>query len=646
MSKRANLNIQPPISVFLLWMVAAVLMAGNARAAKMYWTEYGGSICRANLDGSDKEVVVTTEFPEGIALDIGCGKIYWNTAYSNQRVMRANLDGGNIETLISTGLDYANKGMALNLLDGEIWWAGCYDMKIHKANLDGSSHTTPISTSSRAGDVALDLSAGKVYYTVIINGAPEICRANFDGSNKEVLINSDIANPWGIDLDVIGGKMYWTNYGIEKVMRADLDGSNIEELITSGLKGPIGIALDVHGGKMYITNTGGSMDPVGFIQRANLDGSNLETLLTGLNYCKYIDLDLEAAAKEPVVWVLHDKDPDYSNPPFGDTLTALGASGEVLIRKSGFNICQTIGGSRAVAVSNFDQTVLVCENVSAESSSEAPRIMKYDFEGNEIFTIGQHYHSYSAVDVSDNGTIFALTSSGTIYGDAILKVSPDGNVLADRSIGGFDLVVDDVLGGIYVVGADIKYCNFDLELQWTIDPVEWCAVSVDTCSDGTAWVAVRDEPGRLHHISPDGTILKTIYLDYVPYCLRVDKSDNSIYVGSKELHKYDENGSSVWSVPLPCSFGYLWSGWSLDIDSNRRGIWVGTAKDVRLISFDGDTLLVTDEFLSMDQKYVACCAAVKPALHIYYVDSVNDNDNSDGLTPDSPGGFCERPERN
>jgi len=233
MSKTTNLKASLVISVFLLAMIAVGLMAGNVRAAKMYWTEYNNRICSADLDGSDKEVLVTPTYPQGIALDVAGGKMYWNTAYTDQRVMRANLDGSDVETLISSGLDYANEGMALDVPGNKMWWAGCYGMKIHSANLDGSSHTTPISTSSRAGDVALDLSAGKVYYTVIITGAPEISRANFDGSAQEVLITSGIANPWGIALDVAGGKMYWADYGLDKIMRADLDGSNVEDVVTS-----------------------------------------------------------------------------------------------------------------------------------------------------------------------------------------------------------------------------------------------------------------------------------------------------------------------------------------------------------------------------------------------------------------------------
>ena len=52
--------------------------------------------------------------------------------------------------------------------------------------------------------------------------------------------------PVGVALDVLAGKMYWTEASPADFMisRANLDGSNAELLVT-GLTSPSGIALDV-----------------------------------------------------------------------------------------------------------------------------------------------------------------------------------------------------------------------------------------------------------------------------------------------------------------------------------------------------------------------------------------------------------------
>ena len=81
--------------------------------SKIYWADVLGAIMRSNLDGSEVEIVVTqgdlsTFRPYGVA--VHDGKIYWTGWPSltdpsdTGRIHRANLDGSQIETLV-TGLD-------------------------------------------------------------------------------------------------------------------------------------------------------------------------------------------------------------------------------------------------------------------------------------------------------------------------------------------------------------------------------------------------------------------------------------------------------------------------------------------------------------------------------------------------------------
>ena len=48
----------------------------------------------------------------------------------------------------------------------------------------------------------------------------------------EDLITSGLSVPYGLAVDVSGGKMYWTDRQNGKIQRADLDGSNVEDLLT------------------------------------------------------------------------------------------------------------------------------------------------------------------------------------------------------------------------------------------------------------------------------------------------------------------------------------------------------------------------------------------------------------------------------
>ena len=235
---------------------------------KIYWTDSGtgnptpmqdDKIQSANLDGSNVETLLTFQnflrFPTGIELDVAGGKMYWTDA-TRDRIRRANLDGSGVEDILNT-----------RTFGGQ--------------SLAGSA-TIP-------RDVALDLTSDppKMYWidagtNNIDNG--KVWRANLDGSSPEALVTTGLVNPQSIALDTAAGKMYWTDSGTgapnplenDKIQRANLDGSNVETLLTfqNQLRVPRGIALDVAGGKMYWTDIVRDR-----IRRANLDGTEAEDLV-------------------------------------------------------------------------------------------------------------------------------------------------------------------------------------------------------------------------------------------------------------------------------------------------------------------------------------------------------------------------------
>ena len=243
--------------------------------AKLYWSDWGtDKIQRADLDGSNVEDLVTSaglNGPDGLSLDLAGGKIYWADAGTN-KIQRANLDGSGVEDLVTgLGIPY---GLALHVAGGKMYWTNRQTNKIQRANLDGSGVEDLVTSGlTFPGALALDAAGGKMYWTN--SGATKIQRANLSGSNVEDLVTSGLSSPTGLALDVAGGKMYWTDRGTDKIQRANLSGSNVEDLVTSGLNTPSGLALDVAGGKIYWADTGTDK-----VQRANLNGSGVEDLLT------------------------------------------------------------------------------------------------------------------------------------------------------------------------------------------------------------------------------------------------------------------------------------------------------------------------------------------------------------------------------
>ena len=226
------------------------------------------------------------------------GQIYWisfDRIKDSQTIKRANLDGSNVQNLVT---ESQLSDIALDVLGGKMYWTK--GSKIQRANLDGSNVEDLVTKMVNAGGIALDIAGGKMYWTQGWTKNCEILRANLDGSNIETLCQIS-PNPWDIALDILGGKMYWTHLRKSAIYRANLDGSNIENIpvITEGDVG--GIALDVADGKMYWVTRWRNAG----IWRANLDGSNIERLVTGLKAPDYIVLDI---ARGKMYWTDYRED--------------------------------------------------------------------------------------------------------------------------------------------------------------------------------------------------------------------------------------------------------------------------------------------------------------------------------------------------
>ena len=256
------------------------LSYGASSRPQIYWTDAGtGKIQRANLDGTGIQDIVAEglDSPEGIAIDVTGGKIYWT---DGNNIQQANLNGSNIQNIIAAGFLDTPYGIALEVAGGKIYWTNWFASKIQRANLDGSNVQDLITKGLEFPEsIALDAANGKIYWTSWLT--EKIYRANLDGSNIQNIVTLEsLELPQGIALDVARGKIYWTSAGLftsSKIQRANLDGSNIQDIITEGLDTPSGIVLDMPGGKMYWTDEG-----TGKIQRANLNGSNVQDIVTGL----------------------------------------------------------------------------------------------------------------------------------------------------------------------------------------------------------------------------------------------------------------------------------------------------------------------------------------------------------------------------
>jgi hypothetical protein len=275
-----------------------------------------GRIHAMNPDGSDKKTIVENcHLPDGIVVDTEVRQIYWTNMgipnLDDGSIERADLDGGNRRVIIPQGVTHSPKQIHLDKENGKLYWCDREGMRVMRANLDGSQVETLVETGRGDKDqldatrwcvgITIDPKFRKIYWTQkgpTKGGLGRLCRANIDIANGESPANrSDIEvlfdqlpEPIDLELDLANRVLYWTDRGDpprgNTVNRAPIDKKAVPEILISHLMEGIGIALDVPGNRMFVTDFAGS------VYSADLDGKNERNFLyaqgnlTGIAYAE------------------------------------------------------------------------------------------------------------------------------------------------------------------------------------------------------------------------------------------------------------------------------------------------------------------------------------------------------------------------
>jgi DNA-binding beta-propeller fold protein YncE len=276
----------------------------------------GGRLFSINPDGSGKTFVVSgCPVPDGVAVDVQAGHIYWTNmgfpAAHDGSIERVDLDGNNRTTVVPSGGTYTPKQLHFDAVGRKLYWSDREGMRVMRCDLDGSNVETLVQTGQGDDDrrdetrwcvgVAVDHVGGHLYWTQkgpSDAGLGKILRAEINlpaghsaahRSDIEVLFK-DLPEPIDLEIDHGTRMLYWTDRGDaphgNTVNRAALhanDRSEHEIVVTHLMEG-IGIALDPGRNRMFVTDLGGN------IYVAGLDGSDhrpiraLQGNLTGIAY--------------------------------------------------------------------------------------------------------------------------------------------------------------------------------------------------------------------------------------------------------------------------------------------------------------------------------------------------------------------------
>jgi len=263
----------------------------------------GARVFTLNADGSDAKTIVTGgRHPDGIVVDAEAGHIYWTNMgvpnLNDGSIERADLDGRNRKTIIPEGATFTPKQLHLQRRSGKLYWSDREGMRVMRANLDGSQIETLVQTGSSAADrsnqenwcvgIAVDPDRGHIYWTQ--KGGDDANRGRILRANLEIPEGQTAANrgditvlfdglpePIDLELDLTSRVLYWTDRGDpprgNTVNRSPIDGPPNQEIVLNHLMEGIGIALDVRNQRMFVTDLGGSIYSAGF------NGSNERVLL-------------------------------------------------------------------------------------------------------------------------------------------------------------------------------------------------------------------------------------------------------------------------------------------------------------------------------------------------------------------------------
>jgi DNA-binding beta-propeller fold protein YncE len=278
-----------------------------------------GRLFSVHPDGSGKVISVSgCRVPDGVAVDVEAGHVYWTNmgipSVNDGSIERADLDGSNRVTIVPGGVAFTPKQLHFEAVGRKLYWGDREGMRVMRCDLDGSNVETLVQTGQGDDDrrdqtrwcvgVAVDPAGGHLYWTQkgpSDAGLGKVLRAGIDvpasdtpadRSDIEVLFKG-LPEPIDLELDLAARMLYWTDRGDpprgNTVNRAPIDatdGHSEPEILLTHLMEGIGIALDPAGDRMFVTDLGGT------VYLADLDGSNAREILvaqgnlTGIAYAE------------------------------------------------------------------------------------------------------------------------------------------------------------------------------------------------------------------------------------------------------------------------------------------------------------------------------------------------------------------------
>jgi hypothetical protein len=183
-------------------------------------------------------IVTDCRLPDGIAVDVGAGHIYWTNMgvpnLNDGSIERADLDGRNRRVIVPPGNTFTPKQLHLDKENGKLYWCDREGMRVMRCNLDSSQIETLVEAGHGDADrcdltrwcvgITIDPKRQQIYWTQkgpdkgnqgrIFRAGLEIPKGEIAAKRSDIEVFFDrLPEPIDLELDVKNRVLYWTDRG-------------------------------------------------------------------------------------------------------------------------------------------------------------------------------------------------------------------------------------------------------------------------------------------------------------------------------------------------------------------------------------------------------------------------------------------------
>ncbi|RCN53216.1 Low-density lipoprotein receptor domain class A [Ancylostoma caninum] len=167
-----------------------------------------------------------------IAWDSVTDRIYWSDI-REKKIFSATRNGTNVTTFIGDGLDIT-EGIALDWVGRNLYWVDSSLNTIEVANLENPSARALLvhENVSQPRGIAVDPRKGLMFWTDWGQN-PHIERANMDGTDRRIIVNTKIYWPNTIALDLTTDRVYFADSKLDYIDFVNYDGTGRTQVLSS-----------------------------------------------------------------------------------------------------------------------------------------------------------------------------------------------------------------------------------------------------------------------------------------------------------------------------------------------------------------------------------------------------------------------------